>query len=118
MCTGDLLITSTINIDMSGVQVALFFTCLDSLWSNRKKHPRYIKVFLPYITAHLVCGTLGVYAGLYGNLLMFVDNRNFPGGPMAFYAAHALQYPSIYGSVIAQFIAVWLADALLVSALS
>jgi hypothetical protein len=71
-------------------------------------------IFLAYICAHFTLGTLGIAAGTQFNEMVFINNREYPGGPNAFFIEQA-NYWSNYMTYVVYIITAWLQDWLLVS---
>ncbi|KAF8491920.1 hypothetical protein JB92DRAFT_3004859 [Gautieria morchelliformis] len=68
-----------------GVHATLFFMCLSLLLKVRKKDPKRSWVFVAYITINFVLGSIGNGANIRFNEMIFVGNRDYPGGPNAFF---------------------------------
>ena len=68
-----------------------------------------------YITWNFILGTIGIAAEGRFNELTYVDDRNYPGGPNAFFIAQYGDFINIFGTV-AYVVLNWFADGLVVSA--
>ncbi|KAF8894656.1 hypothetical protein BD779DRAFT_855688 [Infundibulicybe gibba] len=66
-----------------GIQVVLYFTCTIYLWRQRKIR-RIYALMLPYMTLLFALSSTMLVAQAHRVELMFVDNKNFPGGPWAY----------------------------------
>ncbi|SJL08136.1 uncharacterized protein ARMOST_11499 [Armillaria ostoyae] len=67
-----------------GVQAVLYVSCALFLWKRRKQNP--ISLFLlAYITLLLSIET--IFVGVQANTvqMIYIDNRNYPGGPWQFF---------------------------------
>ncbi|KAF8890144.1 hypothetical protein BD779DRAFT_1469469 [Infundibulicybe gibba] len=74
---------SGIGYDAQGV---LYFICTHYLWTQRKA--RHMNLFmLAYITLLFLISSLGQVAQAHRTQLVFIENRNFPGGPWEYYGA-------------------------------
>ncbi|KAJ6569379.1 hypothetical protein B0H19DRAFT_1024484 [Mycena capillaripes] len=69
-----------------GVQFALYFFCFRYLWQRRKQH-RYAIFVLVYITTLFSVEFLFVAVQAQTVQMIYIDNRNYPGGPWAFFLA-------------------------------
>ncbi|KAF8873522.1 hypothetical protein BD779DRAFT_1451804, partial [Infundibulicybe gibba] len=69
-----------------GAQVVLYFICTHYLWGQRKVR-RNNKFMLAYITLLFFISTVVQVAWAHRTQLLFVEDRNFPGGPWAYYEA-------------------------------
>lgn len=70
------------------------------------------KYFL-YITVQFVLASIGIGSGCRTAILAFVENRNFPGGPIAWSNTYYNTKPSILGNT-AFIVCIWLQDGFLV----
>ncbi|KZW00969.1 hypothetical protein EXIGLDRAFT_589483, partial [Exidia glandulosa HHB12029] len=96
-----------------GVHATLFFTCLNALLDQRKTHPRQSHTYIAYILLHFSMGTLAFACNARFNEMMFVTNRDYPGGPIAFYLNNQSHWTH-YVSYFAHLFIAWLQDALLI----
>ncbi|KAL0576738.1 hypothetical protein V5O48_005244 [Marasmius crinis-equi] len=69
-----------------GIQLLLYYWCARFLWSRRKVS-RQTKFLLVYITWLLIIETIFVVVEANTVQLLYVENRNYPGGPWAFFLA-------------------------------
>ncbi|THH30171.1 hypothetical protein EUX98_g4015 [Antrodiella citrinella] len=96
-----------------GIHVALFFLCFNHLWTQRKRRPRRTYAWLAYISALFILGSVSNGIDMHMGQVIFVDNRNFPGGPGAF-ASTIFTVPVNIICTAACVIGGWLQDALLI----
>ncbi|KIK62289.1 hypothetical protein GYMLUDRAFT_164986 [Collybiopsis luxurians FD-317 M1] len=69
-----------------GIQLVLYYSCAMYLWSRRKQSRKSL-FLLAYITVLLSVSTIFVIVQARTVQLMYVDNRNYPGGPFPFFLA-------------------------------
>ncbi|KAJ3712334.1 hypothetical protein DFJ43DRAFT_77685 [Lentinula guzmanii] len=69
-----------------GIQLVLYYSCAMYLW-NRRKQSRKALFLLAYITLLLSVSTIFLIVQARTVQLMYVDNRNYPGGPWPFFLA-------------------------------
>ncbi|EIN04130.1 hypothetical protein PUNSTDRAFT_76804 [Punctularia strigosozonata HHB-11173 SS5] len=95
-----------------GVHVTLFFISLDLLMKQLKTHPRRSYCMLAYIFMLFTLGSLGNAANIKFNEMVFVDNRDYPGGPNAYFIEQNGVWINVlsYGVYIVN---TWLQDGLL-----
>jgi hypothetical protein len=86
--------------------------CFSELWAQRRKRPLYTTFLLVYITTHFVAGTLISAGAALWSEMVWIDNRAYPGGPLAFY--NQQEHWSNNMRNILSFIVAWLQDWLLV----
>ena len=97
----------------AGIHVALFILCFNCLWEAKKTRPRYAYAWMTYITLLFLLGSLANAIDMRMSQMIFVDNRDFPGGPGA-YAVTTYTVPINILCTAACVIGGWLQDALLV----
>lgn len=68
-----------------GVHATLYFICLNLLLAQRRKHPRVSWTMITYITLNFILGSIGNAANIKFNEMVFIDDRDFPGGPNAYF---------------------------------
>ncbi|KAF8890152.1 hypothetical protein BD779DRAFT_1438741 [Infundibulicybe gibba] len=79
-----------------GAQGVLYFICTRYLWTQRRV--RRVNLFmLAYITLLFLISTLVQVAQAHRTQLVFIENRNFPGGPWAYYEASLSGTANIVG---------------------
>ncbi|KAJ7877948.1 hypothetical protein B0H14DRAFT_3858896 [Mycena olivaceomarginata] len=69
-----------------GIQFGLYFSCFLYLWRRRKQN-RSALFLLAYITTLFSLEFLFVVVQGEAVQMIYIDNRNYPGGPFAFYLA-------------------------------
>ena len=96
-----------------GVQLVLYTTCVLYLWSQR--HTRKRSIFLlAYITLLLMIETIFMVVQANTVQSMYIDNRNYPGGPWTYFlATQQLPINVIFYATL--FVLTFLSDLLLVS---
>ncbi|KAJ7350669.1 hypothetical protein DFH08DRAFT_935453 [Mycena albidolilacea] len=67
-----------------GIQLTLYISCVHNLWT-RKEHTRQRMFLLGYITLMLLIGSLYVAVQARTVQFVYIDNRNYPGGPWTFF---------------------------------
>jgi len=96
-----------------GVQLILYISCALFLWNVRKSRGRQSIFLLGYITLLLIIET--IFAAVQSRTVqdIYIDNRNYPGGPWAYFLA--TQYLPINVMFYATlFVLTFLADLLVV----
>ena len=99
---------STLGIHVSVGATTLYLTLRAP--SNR----RISWILVAFVVALLICGTVEVGATIKAGIMMFIDNRDFPGGPMAYFITEYSNPVETVGST-AYVLANLLADGVLVS---
>ncbi len=66
---------------LPGIHICVFFTCVYYLIREQKKSN--IK-WLVYVSVLFICGTCNLAFNARFNQLAWIDERNYPGGPLAF----------------------------------
>ncbi|KAF5383355.1 hypothetical protein D9757_008391 [Collybiopsis confluens] len=69
-----------------GIQLALYYSCAMYLWSRRKQSRKAL-FLLAFISLQLSVWTIFVIVQARTIQLMYVDNRNYPGGPWSYFLA-------------------------------
>ncbi|KAJ6514638.1 hypothetical protein DFH09DRAFT_1049165 [Mycena vulgaris] len=69
-----------------GAQVVLYISCVLHLW-KRKQENRYAIFLLAYITTLFSLESVFVIVQAQTVQMIYIDNRNYPGGPWAFFLA-------------------------------
>ncbi|KAJ7642904.1 hypothetical protein B0H17DRAFT_959946 [Mycena rosella] len=69
-----------------GIQLVLFTTCALFLW-KRRKHSRQPMFLLAYMSCMLLIESLFVAVQARTVQMIYIDNRNYPGGPWTFFLA-------------------------------
>ena len=96
-----------------GVHVTLFLLCLNNLWTQRKENPKWAYSWIAYIVILFIFGSMANALDMHIGQSIFVDNRNFPGGPAAYNTA-TFSAPVNVLCTAACTIGGWFQDALLV----
>ncbi|KAF8513811.1 hypothetical protein JB92DRAFT_2922060 [Gautieria morchelliformis] len=95
-----------------GVHATLFFLCLSLLLKLRKNDPKSSWAFIAYITLNFVLGSIGNGVTIRFNEMTFVDNRDYPGGPNAFFMQQNSFWANVFGFGV-YFVNGWTQDGLL-----
>jgi len=95
-----------------GFTVVLGVSCLYYLWRDRGKGSTQPWFYLAYTAVMFVLGTLHVVCLTRATQFEYVDDRNYPGGPLGF-AANADTNPIFYTGATVYNITCILADGLL-----
>ncbi|KAG5725678.1 hypothetical protein E4T56_gene7290 [Termitomyces sp. T112] len=69
-----------------GIQLILYASCASYLWKTRHSR-RWSPFLLAYMTLLLLTETIFEIAQAYTVQMIYVDNRNYPGGPWAYFLA-------------------------------
>lgn len=96
-----------------GIQLLLYVTCFRYLWSTRKGRPQSIWL-LAYITTLLCIEAIFEAVQARTVQVVYIDNRNYPGGPWAYFLA-TQNLPINVMFIAMLFISTFLADLLVVS---
>lgn len=94
-----------------GVHLTLFIWCFHLLYFRKRTRVDYI--YLIYICALFILCNIGNATGLKFAAMAFIDYRNYPGGPAAFYIDQGF-LPISRATNITFFLGNWLQDGLLV----
>ncbi|KAF8727817.1 hypothetical protein AX14_006969, partial [Amanita brunnescens Koide BX004] len=74
-----------------GVQLVMYFNCASYFWKQRSCKGKHAFFRLAYITILLVLETLVIASSAWVLISMYIDNRLYPGGPIAWFLASANQ---------------------------
>ncbi|TCD68583.1 hypothetical protein EIP91_010372 [Steccherinum ochraceum] len=96
-----------------GVHATLCFICLSYFWAQRRNRPRQSYAWMMYISMIFILGSIANAMDMRMSQVIFVDNRNFPGGPGA-YATTTFTVPVNIVCTAACVIGGWFMDALLI----
>ncbi|KAJ7915265.1 hypothetical protein B0H13DRAFT_2189579 [Mycena leptocephala] len=77
-----------------GIQFSLYFSCFLYLWQRRKQN-RSALFLLAYITTLFSLEFLFVIVQGEAVQMIYIDHRNYPGGPFAFYLARQNAPPNV-----------------------
>lgn len=108
-----LFVSSLIATGLIGVQLVLYIACCRILW-QRKPRSRLSKFLLVYITILCAVDLLWATSVIYGIQLVYIDNQNFPGGPIAYLSGPFVSHPANGLNSASYVSSNILADALLV----
>jgi hypothetical protein len=75
----------------TGVQLVMYFTCASYLWKQRNCQGKHAFFRLTYITVLLILESLVMASSTWELISMYINNRDYPGGPMAWFYASASQ---------------------------
>ncbi|GJJ11029.1 hypothetical protein Clacol_005260 [Clathrus columnatus] len=95
-----------------GVHATLYIYCLSLFWSLRKREPRKSWIFGAYITINFILGSIGNGVNTVETQYAFIDDRDFPGGPLAYSFATSSITVNVVGFV-AYVVNAWFQDGLL-----
>ena len=99
---------------VTGVQVALYRKCASYLWEQRKCQGKLVYFRLAYITVLFILESLVMASSTWVIESMFIPNRNYPGGPIAWFLA-AGNAPLNVAFFASFFILTFMSDLLVVS---
>lgn len=99
-----------------GVYVVLFFMCFSALWDGRTASPRHSYIMMAYTAVVFALTTVGNAMQMRDLELVLVDNRNYPGGPMAYAQEQGSRRTLVPACTAVFTVSAWLADGLLVCA--
>lgn len=102
-----------------GLYVQTFRHLYLSLRSSHDSSPSYRKLrifLLTYITIFFILGTLYIISDARVNQFIFIDDRNYPGGPIAF-TTEQYSIPLNVLTNVSHILGTWFADALIVRSL-
>jgi hypothetical protein len=104
---------ATTLIRMIGIQLVLYTSCAGYLWSQRKIR-RQSAFLLAYITFLLAIQTIYMVVQAGTVQSMYIDNRNYPGGPWEYFlATQSLAINVLFYATL--FVLTFLSDLLVVS---
>ncbi|KAJ7231651.1 hypothetical protein C8J57DRAFT_1730094 [Mycena rebaudengoi] len=88
---------NTIFAILYGIQICMFFMSTYFLWTNPKTDKtRY--VYIGYSAALLVLITVAMSANLYYGEQMWINHRDFEGGPAAYFGTHISDWYNTFGT--------------------
>jgi len=93
-----------------GFHIAVYFSTMYNVWMARQRRHKWL--FSAFSTWLFIFASLNIIGNGIGSQWAYIDNRNFPGGPMAFLAAHGNTVNDVFGNV-AGVMVTWTSDALL-----
>ncbi|PPR08200.1 hypothetical protein CVT24_001387 [Panaeolus cyanescens] len=114
------LIAGTTTNDVAyGVVLTLYFMCMNVLIEKYREgtHRKRSLISGAYITVMFAAGTFYCAVNARESQLAYVDDRNFPGGPVP-YDHYTFSTPFNVAGVVSFFLTAWMNDALLIWRLS
>ncbi|KAF9218447.1 hypothetical protein BS17DRAFT_742164 [Gyrodon lividus] len=93
-----------------GVHMTLFFMCFRLLWAHKKDTKD--KLMIVYITIIFVLGNIGNGTNLKFGEMTFIDDRDYPGGPDAFFVQESTNIVAVLCNTV-YIVNSWFQDALL-----
>ncbi|EJD46594.1 hypothetical protein AURDEDRAFT_164417 [Auricularia subglabra TFB-10046 SS5] len=96
-----------------GVHATLFFCCLGALWEQRKKLPLQTYAYIVYICLQFAFGTIAFACNARFNEMLFITDRDYPGGPNAFFVDFQSHW-AVYVGYVFYICMAWLQDILLI----
>ncbi|KZT44035.1 hypothetical protein SISSUDRAFT_1057041 [Sistotremastrum suecicum HHB10207 ss-3] len=99
-----------------GIQFVLYLQCLGVLWQRKPQSCNLTlssRVLIPYLTILCAMNLIWTATSAYGLQLTFIDNRNYPGGPVAFLGVE-FALPDNVVSLASYIAANIMADALMI----
>ncbi|VDB89425.1 unnamed protein product [Peniophora sp. CBMAI 1063] len=108
-----LLVAISLAMATWGVLLTLVVQCVSVLYagvSRRGSTKTY--TLLIYVLLMFSLGTTAIFCHLHWVQEFLIDNRNFPGGPLAYDATHYANAVNVTG-VVCYFVMNWMADGLL-----
>ena len=97
----------------AGVQLVLYVWCMLYLQSRRKRRGRVMRYLLVYTTILLCLASIFVAAGTWTVEEMYINNRNYPGGPWAYFL-ESQHLPQNVMFFVSFFVLTFLSDLLVV----
>ena len=98
-----------------GVELVLYAACARYLWSQRRSR-RHALFLLAYITFVLCVQTIFIAVQARTVQLVYIDNRNYPGGPWAYFlSSQSLAVNVMFEATL--FVNTFMCDGLVVSTL-
>ncbi|KAK2461333.1 hypothetical protein APHAL10511_006860 [Amanita phalloides] len=94
-----------------GIQVVLYIKCVAHLWNQRKSRGNISLFLLGYITVLLSLDLLFLASGAWTTEDMYINNRNYPGGPWAYFLA-TQNLPENVLFILSLFLLTFLSDLL------
>ncbi|KAK2462416.1 hypothetical protein APHAL10511_005550 [Amanita phalloides] len=94
-----------------GIQLALYIKCVVHLWNRRKSRGNGSLFLLGYITVLLSLYLLFLASGARTTEDMYINNRNYPGGPWAYFLA-TQNLPENVLFIVSLFLLTFLSDLL------
>ncbi|VDB89450.1 unnamed protein product [Peniophora sp. CBMAI 1063] len=95
-----------------GILVAVTIHCVRVLWRNVRQGKRRHIYLLVYVLLVISLATAGLFLATKWTQTWLIDQRNYPGGPVAYYEKFNAN-PITTGERVCDFMVNWLADGLL-----
>ena len=111
--TPSLTTAATLFSYTSGIHAAVFYRCVKVIVTNRRNNWRW----LPFLFALFALGAINICASINFNQAAWIDQRNYPGGPLGFFIGQP-SWPSNLVAIATSVIIVVFADAFLVNSSS
>lgn len=102
--------------DNIGVQLVLWTSCAIYLWRQRRKGTQTV-FLLCYITLLLIVETIFSIIQAYTVQVVYIENRNYPGGPWQYFLVSQNQ-PIYVLFFVTLFVITFMCDLLVVSSVS
>jgi hypothetical protein len=109
------LVSSLTPLDHTGVTLVVAAMAAHALWGLRQRQPKFAYILLVYVFVIFALGTIGNAANIKWSELGFIENREFPGGPNAFFVAEESVTMVNLLCLGAYIVATWMQDGFLVS---
>ncbi|KAI0362149.1 hypothetical protein OH77DRAFT_23803 [Trametes cingulata] len=94
-----------------GIHVSVFLQSCSALWQSAKSNRRW----LPFLFSMLALASVNICCSIRFNELAWIDERNYPGGPLAFIVQQSSR-PVNTVSIATSVVSLFLADGFLVRA--
>ncbi|KAJ6482591.1 hypothetical protein C8R45DRAFT_1001965 [Mycena sanguinolenta] len=94
-----------------GVHLTLFFQCVHALYTGRKSR-RHNWEMLIYVFILFALGNIGNATSIFYAQKTFIDDRNYPGGPGAFFFEQSTQWSGVVCNSV-YIVNTWFQDGLL-----
>jgi hypothetical protein len=72
----------------------------NTLWQKRRTRPKWSAIFLVYICVVFFLSSIGNAANTRFAQYTFIDNRDYPGGPNAYFVEQAGEWLNYTGYVV------------------
>ncbi|KIL60278.1 hypothetical protein M378DRAFT_84013 [Amanita muscaria Koide BX008] len=96
-----------------GMQLILYVVCARYLWRERNRRGRVMRFLLAYITLLLGLSSLWASSVIWTVEDMYINNRNYPGGPWSYFLATP-DLPEDVILVVGLFVVTFLSDLLMI----
>lgn len=93
----------------TGAQLVLYSNCVSLFWKQRNSQRKHACMHLAYITLIFILETLVMATAIWVLVNLYINDRDYPGGPMAYYLTAQPIGSTIFGSFFAlNFMCDWL----------